>query len=715
MRISLSLAPVLLAAACGSGKSNTATTPPPPPPPDHQEQAAQHGNDVQAPPADTVAPTPGKPVTNKTLAAIGLDPDAIDHNADPCEDFYQFACGAWIAKTEIPADKPIAMRSFVSIADRNLELEHTLLETAAKNPGKDPIAKQLGAYYASCMDEAEIAKQGLKPIKPIFDTINGIKDPKSLSRAITVLHQQGMNALFQMGPLQDSADARNVIAGIDQGGLGLPDRDYYLNSDPQSQALQGAYKSLVADMLVFAGHKKADATKEADDVFALEVEIAKVSKDKVARRDPKGTYNKIDRAGVAKQMPHFDWDAFWKGQGLKDNKDVTVTSPEFLAGVDKLLEKTSPVTWRNYLTAHVLRESAGLLTKDIEQRRFEYSKALTGQQEQEPRWKRCTARTDHALGDLLGQLFVRERFSGDSKKAAEEQVGAIRDAMRKNLAALAWMDDQTKQRANAKLDAMAYQIGYPKRWRTYSFKIDAKTWAQNGIGAQKAEHARQLAKIGRPVDKDDWQMTVPTVDAYYDPQLNGMVFPAGILQPPFYSVDAAIPVNMGGMGVVVGHELTHGFDDQGAQYDADGNLKSWWQPETEKLFKTRTQCVIDQYSQYEVTGGGKVNGANTVGENIADIGGVKLSLTGYRALRSSAPDTVVADGFTEDQQFFLGFGQAWCAKLRPDFEKLIATVDVHSPAKWRVNGAVSATPDFAKAWKCKAGQKMAPAKACVVW
>jgi putative endopeptidase len=392
-----------------------------------------------------------------------------------------------------------------------------------------------------------------------------------------------------------------------------------------------------------------------------------------------------------------------------------VTSPEFFAGLDKLMTTTKPEVWRAYLTFHVISSDAGQLTKALEDRKFAFRAAITGQEKQEERWKRCAAATDGALGDLLGQVFVRDRFPGASKTAAEQQVGAIVAAMSANLDALPWMDAATKVKAAAKLKAMAYQIGYPKKWRTYGFKLDPKDWAGDVFAARKFETARQLGKIGKPVDKDDWQMTAPTVNAYYDPQLNGMVFPAGILQPPFYSVDHAIPVNLGGMGVVVGHELTHGFDDQGAQYDADGNLKDWWQPETAKLFKARTQCVIDQYSQYEVAGGTKLNGANTVGENIADIGGVKLALAAYRALRSSATDTVVADGFTEDQQFFLGFGQAWCAKARPDYEKFLVNVDPHSPARWRVNGALSATPEFAKTFRCKATAKMRPANACVVW
>ena len=526
------------------------------------------------------------------------------------------------------------------------------------------------------------------------------------------MHAAGLGGLFRMGATQDSADATKMIAEIDQGGLGLPDRDYYL--DANKKPIVEAYQKYVETLLVAAGHKQADVAKEATDVIGLETELAKVSKDKVARRDPKGMYNRLDRDGVTKAMSHFDWDGYWKTVGLPAAKEITVGAPDFLKGVDKLITDTKPETWRNYLTVQLMEKTARFVTPDLEKAEFEFWQNLTGQKEMEPRWKRCVQRTDRALGDIVGQIFVRDRFGGDSKKAAEEEVHAVVGAMTANLAALPWMDDTTKKRANEKLTKMAYQIGYPSKWKTYDYKVDAKTWAANVLASLHAEQIRDLGKIGKPVDKDDWHMSTPTVNAYYDPSLNTMVFPAGILQPPFYSVDASIPVNLGAMGVVVGHELTHGFDDQGAQYDADGNLKDWWQPETEKQFKQRTQCVIDQYSSYQVAGV-KLNGANTVGENIADIGGIKLALNGMHALRASAPDTVVADGFTEDQQFFLAFGQAWCEKSRPEYEKLLATVDVHSSAQWRVNGAVSDTPDFAKAFGCKVGAKMRPKNACVVW
>ena len=697
---------VVLAAACSSPskpQTTISTTPPPGP--------AQPGEPSEPEPSAG----PSKPVTNKTLAAIGLDANALDRNADPCDDFYQFACGGYVAKTEIPADKPLVMRSFVDIEDRNQEYLHGVLEGLRTKPSADPAGQKLGSFYGSCMDEAAIDKAGATPLAPMRAWIANVRDVKSLSATIAQLHAAGFTALFQLGPVQDSADATRVIAQIDQGGIGLPDRDYYLNDDPQSQALRAKYKDYVAKLLGELGVTKPDPKQQAEDIVALETAIAKVSKDKVARRDVKGMYNKVDKAGVAKTMPHFDWTTYWKTTGLAKVDGVTVTSPEFLAGIDPLLGATKPELWRSYLTFHLVARAAPFLAKRFEDAHFQFISALTGQQEQQARWKRCVNHTDGALGDLLGQQFVKDRFPGASKQAAEEAVHAITAAMSANLGQLPWMDAQTKTRAVDKLQKMAYQIGYPAKWRTYDFKTDPKSFAANALASRKAERTRQLAKIGKPTDRDEWEWSPPTVNAGYDPQLNRMVFPAGILQPPFYSVDAAVPVNLGAMGMVVGHELTHGFDDQGAQYDAVGNLVNWWQPDTQQQFKARTQCVIDQYSQYTVAGGAKVNGANTVGENIADIGGIKLAYAAYHQLRASAPETVVADGFTEDQQFYLAFAQAWCAKMRPDFEKLLATVDVHSPAQWRVDGAMQATPEFAKAFRCKAGAKMRPAKQCVVW
>lgn len=697
MRIRFAL--ILFAAACGSSQPPAQTSQP-------QPQPAQRPVDTLRPLPDDAAEGPTKPVTSSTLLAVGLDPESLDRNADPCDDFFQFACGGWVAKTQIDADKPMAMRSFIDIEERNYVYLHDLMEKAAKTKGD-----KLGAYYGACMDTAAIAKAGLKPIQPLLATINKIKDPKSLSAAITQLQVAGSNAVFGLGPTEDFADATKVITGLGLAGLGLPDRDYYLDAD--KKPILEAYQNAVSEVLVVAGRKPDVAKQEATDIVALETEIAKLWLDKIARRDPKRVYNKVDRAGVEQLMPSFQWAPFWKAMTIT-SKDVTIDSKEFFAGLEALIKKTKPETWRAYLTAFAISDNAPYLDEKIEVISFKLEQKLTGAQEQRPRWKRCVDRTTSGLRDLVAQAFVRDKFPGASKTAAEEQVKAITVAMKQNINSLAWMDAATKQKAQAKADAMAYHIGYPAKWLTYAFKIDPKAWGANGLAARRAETIRQLAKIGKPVNREEWDIPASMVNAFYHPTHNKMVFPAGILQKPFYSVDSSIAVNLGAMGMVVGHELTHGFDDQGSQFDAVGNMANWWQPETEKQFKQRTQCVIDQYSEYTVAGT-KVNGALTVGENIADIGGVKLAFAAYRSLRASAPDTIVADGFTEDQQFFLSTGQAWCAKARPEFEQMLASVDPHSPPRWRINGSLSDTPEFAKAFRCKLGSKMRPQKSCTVW
>ncbi len=704
--------PLLVAAACGGGTTSApTTTPAPAPAPVDTAKVAPPpaAPDTQAPPLKST-----KPVTSKSLQAVGLDAASMDRSVDPCDDFYQFACGGYIKTTVIPADKPIAMRSFVDISDKNLEYLHGILDAARTKPGADPLMQKVGAYYGACLDEETANKLGTKPILPWLTQIKSVKDPASLSTVIIALQMAGFSPLIPLGSTTDPGDATKVIAGIQQGGLGLPEREYYLKTDDAAKKLRDTYEAYVASTLVAGGYAQADATRLAGDILALETAIAKTHKDRVSMRDPKGTYNKMDRAALAKAMPHFAWDKYWAAAKVPTLKEITVSTPDFLTGVDALIVSTKPEVWRAYLTAYVVKSTAPLLTTELDAASFKFRAVLSGATEQEPRWKRCVQSTDGALGEIIGQIFVRDRFAGDSKKAAEAEVAAIVSAMGDNLAALSWMDPTTKTKAAEKLKAMVSQIGYPKKWRTYAFKLDSKTYYANAMSSRRAETVRDFAKIGKPVDHDEWGMTAPTVNAYYDPSQNQMVFPAGILQPPFYSIDASIPVNLGGMGVVVGHELTHGFDDEGSQYDAQGNLKSWWQPETEKLFKQRTQCVIDQYSKYQISGV-NLNGGSTVGENIADIGGVKLALAAYRTLRAPAPDTVVADGFSEDQQFFLGFGQAWCAKARPEFEKMRAATDPHSPARWRVDGALSATPEFSRAWSCKQGAKMRPANACVVW
>jgi putative endopeptidase len=705
MRASLTL--LVLTAAC-AGRRPAAV-----PSADPEPRAAATVDERPAP-ADDAAP--GKPVIQRSLLAIGLDPDALDRTADPCDDFYQFACGGWIKRIEIAADRPMAMRSFIDIEDRNLAYEHDMLEQARVRPDDDPVARQLGTFYGSCMDEAAIDKAGLSPLRPLLAAIDRVKDARSLTAALAMLDAAGFPGLFVISPVQDPGDARRVIARLDQGGLGLPDRDYYLSDDDQTRGVRSSYQNYVDSVLAAIGHRSPSGStrQAAAEVVALETEIARISRDKAARRDPRASYHRIDRAGLVRAMPRLDWDAYWSAIGLRRVDDVTVSSLELLAGLDRLLAATRPEAWRAYLAFHVTDEAAPLLTEQLADAQFTFLSALTGQPEQSPRWKRCVVQTTSALGDLVGQAFVRDRFAGPRRAMAEDQIHAIAAATAADLDALPWMDDVTRARAHAKLDALTYQIGYPDRWRTYHLKLDARTWAANALAARRAERARQLARIGKPIDKDSWRVTATQARAYYDRRLNSLVVPAGILQPPLYSGTAAVPVNLGGIGVVVGHELTHGFDDQGAEYDVDGNLVNWWQADTEQQYRERTRCVIDQYNRYEV-GGDRLSGTATAHEDIADIGGVKLAFAAYHGLRSAAPSAVVADGFTEDQQFFLGFGQAWCAKLRPDFDRMSAAADVHAPARWRVDGALSATPEFARAFHCKAGSKMVPARQCVVW
>jgi putative endopeptidase len=466
---------------------------------------------------------------------------------------------------------------------------------------------------------------------------------------------------------------------------------------------------------VLAGVDKKAAAAAAADVLALETDIAKVSKTAVERRDPKSMYNLLSRNDLAKKAPQLAWDNYFKALGLADVKQVNVTSPGFFEGVDKLLSTGKPAAWQSYLTFHVVRAAADLLSKPFVDEMFAFKKALTGQTEQKPRWKRCVAHTDAALGEVLAQPYVAKYFGGDSKRAAEQMVQEISKAFGREVKSLDWMDEKTRQRAIAKLESMAYLIGYPSKWRTYDFKVDRKSFASNVVAAKTFDQKFTLGRVGKPVDRAEWYMSPPMVNAYYDPQKNQMVFPAGILQPPFYDVKAATYVNLGAIGMVVGHELTHGFDDEGSQYAGNGNLENWWEPAVAKQFEAKTSCVVDQYSSYEAIPGAKLNGKLTLGENIADLGGLKLAFMAYRELRKGAASMSVADGFTEDQQFFLAAGQAWCAKGRDEYLRMLSQVDPHSPPKARVNGSVSSTPEFAQAFSCSEGTPMRPAKACSVW
>ncbi|HTN82040.1 MAG TPA: M13 family metallopeptidase [Sorangium sp.] len=667
-------------------------------------------------PAAPAPPAPqGLPVVETKLESVGLDEAAIDRSANPCQDFYQFACGGWLAKAEIPGDESYWMRSFNEIEKRNEAELRRILEEAAHAGDRDPVSKKIGAYYGACMDEAAVEAAGAKPIADLLAKARRVRDAKGVGALVSELHVRRIWALFDIASAQDMKDATRVIAQLDQNGLGLPDRDYYLNEDDKSKALRTKYQEHVARMMRLAGAQEAAAKTAAADVVQIETELAKISKTRVERRDPKGLYNKLDRAALAKTAPDFPWDAYFQGIGRPDIKEVNVTSVRFFEGLSRLLKAAKPAAWQSYLAWHVVRSTAPALPKAFVDESFTLQSALTGQTEVRPRWKRCVDSTDNALGELLAQPFVKTSFPGESKPAAESMVREISDAFAREVRSLDWMDEGTKQRALTKLSAMAYLIGYPDKWKTYDFEVDPKSYAKNALAA-RAFHTRwDLGKIDKPLDRDEWQMSPPSVNAYYDPQRNHMVFPAGILQPPFYSVKSAVAVNLGGIGMVVGHELTHGFDDEGSQFDAKGNLEDWWSKDVGAAFRTKTGCVDAQYSAYEALPGLKLNGKLTLGENIADLGGLKLAFMAYRAMRKGAAEQTVAGGFTEDQQFFLAHGQAWCGKMRDEALRLMVQVNPHSPPHFRVNGPLANLPEFGEAFKCAPGTPMRPTNTCTVW
>jgi len=683
-----------LVAACGSSPPPAATPPP-----------------VSA----SVDPVPSAATVTTSLEAVGLDAGAIDRKADPCQDFYQFACGGWLAKTEIPADKSRWSRGFSEVQERNEKELRRILEEAAKGTSSDAVTQRIGSFYGACMDEPAVEKAGVKPIRGMLTGVKRVTDAKSLAQTLLTLHKNKLWVVFSLSADPDFKDATKVIAHLDQNGLGLPDRDYYVKDDDKSKEIREKYTAHVERMMKLAGFSAKQAKDAVKDVMAVETEIAKVSKTRVERRDPVGMHNKLDRAGLAKTAGDFPWDEYFKGLGYPDIRDVNVTSVPFFEGVNKLFKSVKPAAWQNYLSWQIVHRTAPALAKAFVEEDFTLRQALSGQKELAPRWKRCVEATDLALGELLAQPFIKAKFAGDSKSAAEAMVSEINKQFAHDLEQLDWMDGKTKERATSKLKAMEYLIGYPSKWKAYDFEIDPKSYGDNVLASRAFELKRDLGKVGKPVDRQEWIMSPPTVNAYYDPQKNHMVFPAGILQPPFYSSKASIAVNLGGIGMVVGHELTHGFDDEGSQFAADGNLSNWWEPESGQKFKSKTQCVDDQYAGYETLPGVKLNGKLTLGENVADSGGVMLAFRAYREMRKNAKEVTVADGFSEDQQFFLAVGQAWCSKQTDQVARMLAQVDPHSPPKFRVNGSLANLAEFSKAFSCAGGTPMSSSRACKVW
>ena len=644
-------------------------------------------------------------------APSGIETDALNRTIDPCTDFYQFACGGWMAKNPIPPDRQ-SYSSMTQLQERNLTILRRILDT----PSTEGDRKKASDYYAACMDEARIDASGLSPIASDLATIDEILNPDDLPVLVAHLHAFGVPVLFRFGAQTDLTDATQAIADVDQAGLGLPDRDYYLKTDDRSVALRAAYVALIQKMFGLAGAPAEQAAADAKAVLALETTLATAMLDRVTRRDPAATQHRMTINELQALSPNFNWRKYASAAQTPPLPTVNVGVPGYFRALNGLVTATAMADLKAYLRWHVIRVSADLLPKPFADASFDFfNRTLTGQQAPAPRWRRCVGDTDAQLGEALGQAFVEQAFGPQAKADTLQMVQDIKNAMRQDIDAAPWMSGETKKAAMAKLEAVVDRIGYPDQWRDYSsIRITRDDALGNRERARAFTRARTLATIGQPVDRGEWSMTPPTVNAYYSPDRNTINFPAGILQPPFYRAGRDAAVNYGGVGAVIGHELTHGFDDQGRKFDGLGNLRDWWTPADGQAYDARATCVADQYSGYAVGGDMKINGRLTLGENTADNGGARLALMAYLAgPGAKAKDKI--DGFTPEQRFFLGFAQKNCGASRPEAERLQAQTDPHSATRYRVNGPVSNMPEFAKAFSCKANAPMVRASACRVW
>lgn len=671
----------------------------------------------------TITGVSGNPETRAAgKNPLAFDVSSMDRSVDACSNFYEFACGGWRKANPIPSDQTRWGR-FNQLADRNRDVLHEILEGARDAAKKRaPIETKVGDYYAACMDEAGIEAQGTKPLAPVLADIDKVASKTDLFRLLGEHEASALPTLFGFGGGPDLHDSKSTIANVSQGGIGLPDRDDYLKDDAKSKEKRAKYVEHMAKMLELAGTPAGQAAKDAQTVMGIETNLAKGYLDRVSMRDPKNRDNPMSLEELKKLAPAFAFDAFLKAAQAPVFTKVNVVGKPYFEKTNALIEATPISDWKTYLRWHAIRSAAPYLGKAFVAEDFAFNRAyLAGAKEMEPRWKRCTSATDRALGEALGQLYVDKTFGKDGKARMKVMIDALTEALREDIQELPWMTADTKKKALTKLAAFdRSKVGYPEVWKDYtSVVVKRDDYLGNSRRARMFEDRRNMERIGKATDKTQWGMTPPTVNAYYSAANNEIVFPAGILQPPFFDRDMDDAVNFGGIGVVIGHEYTHGFDDQGSKFGPDGNLENWWTPDDLKAFNERTDCLAKQYDGYvavkdEKNGDVHLNGRLTLGENTGDNGGLNVA---YAALQKTlaGKERKLIDGFTEEQRFFLGYANLWCQNSTEASSRQLAQTDPHSPGEFRVNGVVSNSPQFAQAFGCKPPAPMIRENACRVW
>ncbi|APS00814.1 hypothetical protein BCY86_00575 [Pajaroellobacter abortibovis] len=664
------------------------------------------------------------PVSSSSLKRLDISElMPVDPSISACQDFYQHACGIWMKANPIPPEYSAWYRGFHGLEEQISQTLRTFLESYSENPSPErPHEKILGDFYSSCMNEDQIQQVGVTPLQEALCAIDQVKDSTSLAHVLAMLHRKGAYALFKIDVTQDFRDATELIGLIQQGGLTLPDRKYYL--EPQEQGpdkqIEQAYRMHLARMFVLSGiSSKGDAEQSVESVLAIERKLAGASLPRTQLRDPALNYHRMHLAELKRLAPHLDWETYFHDLGVFPSVPFNVAQPEFIKAVNQLVASYNPrdSSLRRYLRWHLLHSMTHALPKSFEEEEFSFFQRFTGAKKLHPRWKRCVIATHSVLGEALSIPFVQKSLGEQGKVEAQHLIEQIELQMRRFLTQSTWMDESTRKNAFEKLELMHNKVGYPGKWRSYErLRLQRDSFAENVAASRAFNLDYELAKIGKPLDREEWKMSPSTVNAYYEPSLNEMVFPAGMLLPPFFYRPFSITMNYGGIGFVMGHELTHGFDDEGKQFDGRGNLINWWSSSAEAVFHQKAKCIEDQYNEYRVVGDVRINGKLTLGENIADLGGIRLAYAAFKGLQAM---TVGADtgSFSEEQRFFVAFAQSWCANVREEEARMRVVVDPHSPPHFRVNGPLSNMPEFARAFGCKSGDGMVrpQEKRCEVW